>query len=116
MRVELQAIIEDFERLWTLAGFAEPFSARLAAPPARHTRVAPADPAAIVLAEHRRLLVGALRRAQRRGDVRADCRPEELASALVGFYLSRRLAHAPLRTWVRDAVETVLQRRAGDRR
>lgn len=111
MHEELISIVEEFERLWKVAGFAELFSARMAAPLVLD---APADSCDIVLAEHHRLLVGAVRQAQRRGEVPADRDPGELAEALVGFYLSRRLARAPLEDWAREAIATVLYHQIDD--
>ncbi len=114
---KLVSIVEDFERLWLVAGFAELFSARLAAPPAPEATAAAgarpgaeAEPAALVLAEHRRQLLVALRRGQRRGEICGDREPAQLADALVGFYLSRRLGRGPLRAWAQEAIGTVLQR------
>jgi hypothetical protein len=93
---ELRGIVEDFERLWTVAGFAKQFAANPVLPPAP---AVPGDPYDLVLAEHHRRLVGALRRAQRRGEIVPDRGLDELADALVGFYLSRRLCRGRLDDW-----------------
>lgn len=104
--MELVSIVEDFERLWCVAGFAELFCARLAAPPARDEE---SDPCDIVLAAHHGLLVDAIRQAQRRGELSSDREPVELAHALVGIYLSRRLARAPLQGWARGAIAAIVE-------
>ena len=70
MHPELRGIVEDFERLWTVAGFAEQFAANPVLPPAP---AVPGDPYDLVLAEHHR--------------------------RLVGFYLSRRLSRGRLDDW-----------------
>jgi hypothetical protein len=103
---ELLSIVEDFELLWTVAGFAELFSARLASGLQSGEEDEPTD---VVLAEHRRQLLRALRRGQRRGEIRADREPAQLADALVGFYLSRRLGRRPVREWAREALGIVLR-------
>jgi hypothetical protein len=102
---ELRGIVEDFERLWAVAGFAEQFAANLARPP---TPAAPGDPYAQVLEEHHRRLVAALRRAQRRGEAVPDRGLDELADALVGFYLSRRLCRRRLDDWALTAIATII--------
>ena len=105
MHPELRGIIEDFERLWAVAGFAEQFAANLVLrrhPPCR------ADPYTQVLEEHHRRLVAALRRAQRRGDAAPDRDLDELADALVGFYLSRRLCRRRLDDWALTAIATII--------
>lgn len=104
--MELVSIVEDFERLWCVAGFAELFSARLAASPAPDEA---SDLCDIVLAAHHGLLVDAIRQAQRRGELPPDRDPAGLGHALVGVYLSRRLARAPLQNWARDAIAAILQ-------
>lgn len=102
---ELLRVVEDYERLWGLAGFAEQFAADLASP----TRpLAGDDPYRAVLHEHRRRLVTALRRARRRGELTDDREPAELADALLGFYLSRRLSRDPLDGWAQAAITTVI--------
>src|SRR5262249_48018191 len=106
MDMELVSIVEDFEHLWCVAGFAELFCARLAASPARDEE---SDPCDIVLAAHHGLLVAAIRQAQRRGELPSDGEPVGLAHALVGGYLSRRLARAPLQGWARDAIAAIAQ-------
>lgn len=102
---ELRGIVEDFERLWAVAGFAEQFAANLARPPAP---AVPGDPYAQVLEEHHRRLVAALRRAQRRGEAVPDRDLDELADALVGFYLSRRLCRRRLDGWALTAIATII--------
>ena len=104
MHPDLLGIVEDFERLWGVAGFAEQFAASLAQP---HTPVVPGDPYHLVLDEHHRRLVAALRRAQQRGEVRSDRGPGDLADALAGFYLSRRLSGASLDGWARTAIAAI---------
>ena len=64
--MELVSVVEDFERLWLVAGFAERFSARLTASSAPNEEP---DPCEIVLAAHHTQLVDAIRQAQRRGRV-----------------------------------------------
>jgi len=103
---EVHDVVEDFERLWTVAGFADEFAAALA-----HPAAATGAPHEIVLDEHHRLLVAALRRARRRGEIVGDRGPDELADALVGFYLSRRLGRGRLEGWARIAIETVVETR-----
>ncbi len=101
---ELLRVIEDYERLWAVAGFAEHFAAALARP----TRpLVGDDPYRAVLHEHRRRLVTTLRRAQRDGELVDGQDLGELADALLGFYLSRRLAHGPLDGWAHAAIATV---------
>jgi hypothetical protein len=104
--MELVSILEDFERLWCVAGFAELFCARLAASPVGHEE---SDPCGIVLAAHHGLLVDAIRQAQRRGELPRHREPAGLAHAVVGVYLSRRLARAPLQEWAQDAIAAILQ-------
>jgi hypothetical protein len=105
MYAELNQVVEDYARLWTVDGFAERFAATLARP---HDADSSAGPYAAVLDEHRRLLVTAIRRSQRRAEVRDDRMPEPLADAVVGFYLSRRLGGGCLNDWATDAIATVL--------
>lgn len=102
---ELRGIVEDFERLWAVAGFAEQFAANLLGPPAP---AVPGDPYAQVLEEHHRRLVAALRRAQRRGEAVPDRDLDELADALIGFYLSRRLCRRTLDDWALTAIATII--------
>ena len=106
MPPDLLSIVEDFERLWNVEGFAEAFAARLATPPAHDT---PEDAFDLVLAENRRLLVAALRHGQARGEIRSEVDAGQLASALVGVYLARRLAGDDLGAWARAAIATVLK-------
>ncbi len=104
MHPELLGITQDFERLWAVAGFAEQFAAILAYPRAP---IAPGDPYHLVLDEHHRRLAAALRAAQHRGEVPSDRRPGDLADALAGLYLSRRLNRARLDDWARTAIATI---------
>src|SRR5258707_6812967 len=55
---ELRGIVEDFERLWAVAGFADQFAANLVRPPAP---ALPDDPYAQVLEAHHRRPVDAIR-------------------------------------------------------
>jgi hypothetical protein len=105
MHCELLHVVEDYERLWAVAGFAERFAADLARP----TRpLADDDPYRAVLIEHRRRLVDALRGAQLRGELAERSDPGELADALLGVYLSRRLARGPLDGWAQAAIATLV--------
>ena len=105
MLPELRHVVEDYERLWDVAGFAEHFAADLVRPSRPH---AADDPYRAVLIEHRRRLVGALRRAQQRGELAAGRDVGELADALVGFYLGRRLVRRPCDGWAQAAIATVI--------
>jgi Tetracyclin repressor-like, C-terminal domain len=102
---ELRGIVEDFEQLWAVAGFAEHFAANLALPPAP---AVPGDPYAQVLEEHHRRLVAALRRAQQRDQAAPGRDLDELADALVGFYLSRWLCRRRLDDWAPTAIATII--------
>jgi hypothetical protein len=102
---ELRGIVEDFERLWAVAGLAEQFAANLVRPPAPAVA---GDPYAQVLEEHHRRLVATLRRTQQRGEAVPDRDLEELADALVGFYLSRRLCRRRLDDWAVTAIATII--------
>ena len=62
----------------------------------------------LVLEEHHRRLVAALRRAQQRGEPISDRGLDELADALVGFYLSRRLCRGRLDNWALTAIATIV--------
>jgi hypothetical protein len=66
----------------------------------------------LVLAEHHRLLVAALRRAARHGDLAAGRDLDDVADALVGFYLGRRLRRAAnpngCQGWVGAAMDTIV--------
>ena len=104
MHPELLGIVEDFERLWMVAGFAEQFAARLAHP---HRPIAPGDPYHLVLEEYHRRLAAALLAAQRRGEVPPGRGTGDLADALAGFYLSRRLNRAGLDGWAHTALATI---------
>lgn len=101
---ELRGIVEDFERLWAVAGFAEQFAANLIRP----TPAGPGDPYVQVLEEHHRRLVAALRQAQRRGEAVPGRDLDELADALVGFYLSRRLCRRRLDGWALTAIAAII--------
>jgi hypothetical protein len=105
---ELRGIVEDFERLWAVAGFAEQFAANMALPPAP---AVPGDPYTQVLEEHHRRLVAALRRAQRRGEAAPGRDLDDLADALVGFYLSRRLCGRRLDDWAPTAIAAIIYSR-----
>jgi hypothetical protein len=106
---ELLRIVEDFERLWAIAGFAEQFAAHLALPQAP---AAPGDPYDLVLEEHHRRLVVALRRALQRGEAVPDRGLDHLADALVGFYLSRLLRRRRLDDWALTAITTIIYPRS----
>jgi hypothetical protein len=106
---ELQKVVEDFERLWTVAGFAEQFAAHLILPPAPPVPGdVPGDPYTQVLEEHHRRLVAALRRAQQRGEAAPGHDLDDRADALVGFYLSRRLCRRRLDDWALTAIATII--------
>jgi hypothetical protein len=60
-----------------------------------------------VLEEHHRRLVAALRRAEQRGEAPGHDL-DELADALVGFYLSRRLCRRRLDDWALTAIATII--------
>ena len=96
---ELRAVVQDFERLWSVAGLAEGFAANLAG----HSPTTGAVD--LVLAEHHRLLVAALRRAGHPAGTLDD-----LADALVGFYLGRRLRRTAGTTegWAGAAIRTII--------
>jgi hypothetical protein len=105
MRRELLHVVDDYERLWAVAGFAERFAADLARP----TRpLADDDPYRAVLAEHRRRLVDVLRLAQLRGELTKRRDLGGLTDALLGVYLSRRLARGPLDGWAQAAIATLI--------
>src|SRR5260370_27515756 len=74
---ELRGIVEDFERLWAGAGFADQFAANLVRPPAPAVQD---DPYAQGLEEHHRRPVAALRRA--RTGARPEARPAPAAPAV----------------------------------
>jgi hypothetical protein len=59
-----------------------------------------ADAAELVLAVHREMLVATLRRED------VD-NPQQVADALLGVYLSRRLAGRRLDRWAHAAIETL---------
>ena len=100
----LLEVVEDFERLWTTAGFAEQFAAELARPSPSQL---PARPHHIVLDEHHRQLVAALLR------IRGNREPpgagvDDLADSLVGLYLSRRLNRRQFDGWATAAIATII--------
>lgn len=101
----LREVAGDFEGLWTIGGFAETFAAELAWPQPGQLHT---DPHHLVLTEHHRLLVAELRRATRHGDVPAGQNLDDLADALVGFYLGRRLNGASIDGWVDAAIATII--------
>jgi len=101
VRNSLLFLVEDYQRLWAVTGFAERFAVRLAWPGAPEL---PGDPYRAVLGEHHRKLVAMLH-----ADGLAGGRgPDELADALTGFYLSRRLAGAKLAGWAPTAIRTII--------
>lgn len=95
-------LVEDYQRLWAVAGFAERFAVRLAWP--GEAGELPGDPYRAVLGEHHRRLVALLRA----DGLAGGRRPDELADALTGFYLSRRLAGARLEGWAPAAIRTII--------
>jgi hypothetical protein len=95
-------LVEDYQRLWAVTGFAERFAAQLAWPGAAAESTD--DPYRAVLGEHHRRLVAMLHA----GGVAGDRGPDELADALTGFYLSRRLTGTQLEGWAPAAIRTVL--------
>jgi hypothetical protein len=103
---ELLRVTEDFQRLWEVTGFADALAARMARTP---VLVSTDDPAGVVLGVHREMLVGALRSAREQKQVRSDLGCDELADALVGVYLSRRLAGRPSAGWARAATAAVVR-------
>ncbi len=95
-------LVEDYQRLWAVTGFAERFALRLAWPGAVGEPLG--DPYHAVLGEHHRRLAAMLHA----GDVAGDRGPDELADALTGFYLSRRLTGARLEGWAPAAIRTII--------
>lgn len=102
---EVHRLLCDFQRLWEVADLADMLAMRMGVRPVRD-----GDPAETVLGAHRALLVIALRRAQFAGTVASDADPERLVDALLGVYLSRRLAGRDLDGWVDDAIVAVALR------
>jgi hypothetical protein len=96
-------LVEDYQRLWAVTGFAERFAVRLARPGAAGEPVSD-DPYHAVLGEHHRRLAAMLRA----GSLAGDRGPDELADALTGFYLSRRLTGARLEGWAPAAIQTII--------
>jgi hypothetical protein len=101
---DLLRILVDFERLWNVTGLTELLAERMARPPL--TRDAK-QPCQAILHEHRRLLEQAIGRAQRHGLIAGTADSGDLADALVGFYLSRRLAGGSVGEWAARAISTV---------
>jgi hypothetical protein len=112
-------VVEDYQRLWAVTGFADRFALRLARPGGTGpggtgarpsgTGAGPGlagDPYDAVLGEHHRRLVAMLRA----GGLAGDRGPDELANALTGFYLSRRLTGARLEGWAPAAIRTIMGR------
>jgi hypothetical protein len=115
MSAQLLSIMEDFGRLWDVPGLAALLASRIAGTPAAHAGGSKCDdPCALVLAEHHRLLVTALRRAQADGEIDTSADLRELADALVGLYLVRRLRGERLQGWAGEAVCLVLGRHPED--
>jgi hypothetical protein len=102
MRPTLLTIIEDFGRLWNVHGFAALLASRLADPPA--DRDGSPDPCGIVLEEHRRLLIAALKRAGQQPELAGCSDMGTLADAFLGLYLVRRLRGDRLEGWAEDAI------------
>jgi hypothetical protein len=99
-------LVEDYQRLWAVTGFAERFAAKLARPGVAGDPAG--DPYRAVLGEHHRRLVAMLQA----GGLAGDRGPDELADALTGFYLSRRLTGTRLEGWAPAAIRTIIG--AGD--
>jgi hypothetical protein len=95
-------LAEDYQRLWAVTGFAERFALRLAWPGLAGEPLG--DPYHAVLGEHHRRLVAVLQA----GDLAEDRGPDEVADALTGFYLSRRLTGARLEGWAPVAIRTII--------
>jgi hypothetical protein len=95
-------LVEDYQRLWAVTGFAEQFALQLAWPGGPGDPLG--DPYHAVLGEHRRRLVATLQAS----DLAGDRGPDEPADALTGFYLSRRLTGARLEGWAPAAIRTIV--------
>ena len=102
MTRRLLFLVEDYQRLWAVAGFAEGFAAQLASPGVAGE--ARGDPYSAVLGEHHRRLAVMLQA----GGLAGDRGPDELADALTGFYLSRRLTGTRLEGWAPAAIRTII--------
>ena len=102
MTQNLLFLVEDYQRLWAVTGFAERFAAQLAWPGVAGDPLG--DPYRAVLGEHHRRLVAMLQD----GGLAGDRGPDELADALTGFYLSRRLTGTPLEGWAPAAIHTII--------
>jgi hypothetical protein len=102
-------LVEDYERLWGVAGFAEGFAAQLASSPGAAGEPL-GGPYLAVLGEHHRRLVAMLQA----GGLAGDRGPDELADALTGFYLSRRLTGTRLEGWAPAAIRTIILAGGGD--
>jgi hypothetical protein len=94
MSEQVRWLAGEFEALWEVAGLAELFAFQMA------QGGGPGDPAATVLAAHRELVVAALRQ-ESVGD------PQEVTDALLGVYLSRRLAGRRTDGWALAAADTI---------
>jgi len=103
-------LVEDYQRLWAVTGFAERFALRLARPGVAGPGHA-GDPYDAVLGEHHRRLAAMLQV----GGLAGGRGPNDLADALTGFYLSRRLTGARLEGWAPAAVQTIIGAGGGDR-
>jgi hypothetical protein len=95
-------LVEDYQRLWAVTGFAERFALRLARPGLAGEPLG--DPYHAVLGEHHHRLAVMLQA----GGLAGDRGPDELADALTGFYLSRRLTGARLEGWAPAAIRTII--------
>jgi len=95
-------LVEDYQRLWAVTGFAERFALRLARPGVAGEPLG--DPYHAVLGEHHRRLAAMLLA----GDLAVGRGPDEVADALTGFYLSRRLTGARLEGWAPAAIRTII--------
>ena len=95
-------LVEDYQRLWAVTGFAERFALRLARPGVAGEPLG--DPYHAVLGEHHRRLAAMLLA----GDLAVGRGPDEVADALSGFYLSRRLTGARLEGWAPAAIRTII--------
>jgi len=95
-------LVEDYQRLWAVTGFAERFALRLARPGVAGEPLG--DPYHAVLGEHHRRLAAMLLA----GDLAGGRGPDEVADALTGFYLSRRLTGARLEGWAPAAIRTII--------
>ena len=95
-------LVEDYQRLWAMTGFAERFAAQLARPGMAGRLLG--DPCRAGLGEHHRRLAALLQA----DGLAGDRGPGELADALTGVYLSRRLAGTRLEGWAPAAIQTII--------